>query len=69
MSINYRDKVARFMAAHNLLAPECADANLDELLLDLRCDHRRTNDSERIGIALQQTKGKRLSYRAPTGEG
>ena len=30
-----RDQLARFMAAHNMLAPECAKAGLDELLLSL----------------------------------
>jgi ISXO2-like transposase domain len=46
------------------VSPEHLHRYCDEF--SFRWDYRKISDSDRTEIALQQTKGKRLSYRQPT---
>src|SRR5437870_503248 len=48
------------------ISKEHLDRYCDEF--SFRWDHRSINDSARTEIAIQQTKGKRLTYRQPIGE-
>lgn len=53
------------MGSFHHISKQHLDRYCDEF--SFRWDHRSINDSDRTAIALRQTKGKRLSYKQPTG--